>query len=218
MNSLSLSCPIRQRESNKIQGQFQEHLSHAGRTTVVELIQGDITNNLPPNWNVDLLLVSAFPNNYDETYASVIGALARNQGIHVYRLARNKDEDLRDSLECWISKPLEQYYYDNNDGSGTKRYPYKRIMVWEPGYHNSIMEKVESIFAAIIAMASTTKTLAMPILGAGDRGSHKNQMLEAILYAIQKWVIHRGLPIERIQIFMYSIDDAVIQQFQITKH
>ena len=57
------------------------------------LYHGDITD-LGPDDPVDLLVVSAFPNNYSPTKLSLIGALFR-EGWSVDSLAKAKEIDLR---------------------------------------------------------------------------------------------------------------------------
>jgi len=64
--------------------------SHPGR---IELSQGDLTD-LSSRQRADLLLVSAFPDDYEPTPGSLIGAL-HGKGLSVKKLARHKDIDLR---------------------------------------------------------------------------------------------------------------------------
>jgi hypothetical protein len=54
----------------------------------VELYQGDLTS-LRPNEGFDLLVISAFPNDYAPTVTSVIGAL-HAKGLSVASLAGSK--------------------------------------------------------------------------------------------------------------------------------
>ena len=54
---------------------------------------------------VDLLVLSAFPNDYIPTLHR-LGALF-NKGLSVDDLARNKAVDLRQAFSCWLSRPIQ---------------------------------------------------------------------------------------------------------------
>ena len=56
----------------------------------IELSQGDLTD-LSPSERADVLVVSAFPDDYKPTKRSLIGAL-RRRGLSVKKLARKKDQ------------------------------------------------------------------------------------------------------------------------------
>ena len=47
-------------------------------------------------------------DDYSATPGTVIGALYYNLGLSVRELAKERKEDLRHKLNCWISKPLPE--------------------------------------------------------------------------------------------------------------
>ena len=54
------------------------------------------------------LLTCNFSGTYTAVPSSLIGALQRNLGIIVKELAKDKDIDLRQNFNCWVSKPLPE--------------------------------------------------------------------------------------------------------------
>jgi len=79
-------------------------IRHGGATRKVELLQGDLAR-LPADQSVDVLVVSAFQNDYLPTQGSLIGALDR-AGLSVQDLASHKQVDLRQSYSSWLSAPV----------------------------------------------------------------------------------------------------------------
>ena len=59
----------------------------------VSLYEGELTA-IPPAHRTDILIVSAFPDDYIPTRTSLIGALERS-GLSVGSLAQSKAHDLR---------------------------------------------------------------------------------------------------------------------------
>jgi hypothetical protein len=101
----------------------------------IEIYQGDLTA-LTPDEAVDILVVSAFPNDYTPTPDSLIGALFE-KGISVEQLANNKAQDLRETSSCWISQEII------NPPPGIE---FKRILCFEPLTRGKPPEVVGDIF------------------------------------------------------------------------
>ena len=74
------------------------------KDAVIQLLLGDLSA-IPPEHAVDILVVSAFPNDYMALKGSLFLAL-QNKGLSVKALATNKQIDLIGQLGCWLSSPL----------------------------------------------------------------------------------------------------------------
>jgi hypothetical protein len=167
----------------------------------IELRQGDLTN-LGSDEAVDLLVVSAFPNDFTPTSGSLIGALYE-RGLSVRELSGDKDIDIRDNYSCWLSKPIAEV------AAGLR---FGRILCFEPVAGAAPPERVGDIFrglAPILIVRPEIRSLAMPIVAAGDRGYPVPRMLTPLLDAAMGWLAN-GLPLERIIIAAHG-DDAAEQ-------
>jgi hypothetical protein len=161
----------------------------------VELHQGDLTS-LRPDEAVDLLVVSAFPNDYTPTSSSLIGSLY-NKGLSVADLALSKEVDLRHYFSCWLSQEIDP------PDPGLK---YRRILCFEPRFRGEPPELVGDIFrslAPILGGQLDISTIAMPLVAAGDQGYAVSTMLTPLLDAAIHW-LESGLPLECIKIATYS--------------
>ena len=76
-----------------------------GQQRSLELWYGDLTD-MPSSEAVDVLIVSAFPNDYIPVRGTLMGAL-HNKGIFVEELAQHKLIDKRANLSCWLSQPIQ---------------------------------------------------------------------------------------------------------------
>jgi hypothetical protein len=170
-----------------------------GRKSRIELCQGDLTS-LPNEEKVDLLVVSAFPDDYVPTPSSLIGALAR-KGVSVKSLAQNKAVDLRQAFSCWLSQDLV---------AGPSGIHYKRILCFEPGVRGRPPELVGDIFRALAPFLSGPPKLdkvAMPLVAAGDQGYTVDEMLEPLLEAAVHWM-QAGMPLSLLKIVTYREPQA----------
>lgn len=174
-------------------------VDYHGMTRRIELHAGDLTQ-LGPNDAVDLLILSAFPNDYLPTRTSLIGALYQ-KGLCVDALSQDKAVDLRDAFSCWISKPIS---------SGLASLQFSRILCFEPLIRGEPPELVGDIFRALSPFLGDNppiRSAAMPIVAAGDQGYPVSNMLVPLIEACVNWM-GIGLPLETLKIFAHSKQTA----------
>jgi hypothetical protein len=170
---------------------------HQGNERFVMLFVGDLAS-LPEREAVDVLIVSAFPDDYIPTRRSLIGALAR-VGVSVAELAQDKEVDLRRFSSCWLSRPIER-----------PRVHFHRLLCFEPRHRGRAPEVVGDIFRSIVPFTTGSPPIskvAMPLLASGDQGESPEVMLEALADASVHW-LSVGLPLDRIKIVIRDSRDS----------
>lgn len=168
---------------------------HQGVDRAVHLYTGDLAA-IPAEEAVDVLVVSAFPNDYVPTQTSLIGALHR-AGVSVADLARDKEVDLRSFSSCWLSKPIK-----------APGMHFSRILCFEPAHRGSAAEVVGDIFRSIVPFATGTppiRQIAMPLVASGDRGEPEAVMLDALVDAAMHWLAG-GLTLDMIKVVLRESD------------
>jgi TIR domain-containing protein len=157
----------------------------------IELCRGDLAE-LHPSEQLDILIVSAFPDSYEPTPPSLIGALHR-RGVSVAELAKTRRFDLRSTFSCWLSSDLT----DIPDGIG-----FKRILCFEPVVRGKPPEVVGDIFrclAPFLIGEYPDATVAMPVVASGEQQWSGEDMLLQILRAAVHW-LSQGLPLKCLKI------------------
>ncbi|MGI8961648.1 MAG: hypothetical protein ACR2IV_18185, partial [Bryobacteraceae bacterium] len=172
---------------------------HGSRTSRLSICHGDLTQ-IPESEAVDLLVLSAFPDEYEPVSGSVIGAL-QEKGISVEHLARNKAVDLRHAFSCWLSEEiLEQ-------SEGIR---FRRILCFEPLTRGRPTEIVGEIFQSLMPFANGAPPIAriaMPRVACGQQGVGIAEMLEPLVDAAVHWLKH-GLPVDELKIVEQSAERA----------
>jgi hypothetical protein len=168
---------------------------HKEEPRAIELYHGDLTV-MSPQDAVDVLIVSAYPNNYRPLTRTLIGALDR-KGISVEKLARNKAYDARESFSSWVSAPIQ---------SDQPAIQFNRILCFEPRLRGDPPEVAGDIFQALMPFMDgdmSIETVAMPLVATGNQGVPVADMLEPLIDAAVHW-LELGLPVKRLKIVEHS--------------
>lgn len=156
----------------------------------IKLYEGDLTS-IPEDEAVDLLILSAYPNDYTPTFTSLIGKLYM-KGLAVADLALDKEVDLRSIFSCWLSKEIKSHIPGLN---------FKRILCYEPYHRGTPPELVSDIFQSLMPFIYSDPpiySIAMPILATGDQDLLVEDMFLPLFDAAFKWLSH-GIPIQTIK-------------------
>ncbi|XP_071958348.1 uncharacterized protein [Antedon mediterranea] len=159
----------------------------------IELCFGDIVK-LPVKDKVDVVVASAFRGNYMPTAGSLIGALKRDLGIDVFKLAADKAEDLRDVHHCWWSQKLPEHL------------PFKRLMCFEAKHtgFSRPQELVGDVFRCLIPILKNQDgSVITPLLNTGSQGHNEKSMMNGMVEAAVNWM-KAGLPLRKLKIVVYA--------------
>lgn len=159
---------------------------------LLQLCNGDLAA-LPGSHKIDLLVVSAFPGNYDPVSKTLIADLL-NAGISVQDLAKNKAADLTELFDCWLSQEIKGRYFE-------------RIMCFEPEEEKNPYTVIAGLFQGMMAFSSvfTINTVAMPLLLTGNRGAAAEKVMKELITTGLFW-LDKGFPIRTIKIVIRDAD------------
>ena len=146
---------------------------------------------------MDVLVISAFNNNYAPLPSTVIGGLYK-KGLSVGELAKNKKVDLRNQYGCWLSADLAPQQQE--------QFHFKRILCFEPHtFSNKPHEVVSNIFRCInhFAFEDENNSVAMSLISTGNMKEEVNIMFTALLEAALFW-LRQGLPLDTIKIVHHN--------------
>ena len=156
----------------------------------IGLYHGDLTK-IPAEHAVDILIVSAFPNDYTPTVGSLIGALDQ-VGLSIATLSKNKAFDLRLTNGFWLSQQLESEY---------RRLNIDRVLCFEPSIIGEPPSVVGQLFRSLFPFLRDDRdaTIAMPLVATGDQKWKPSEIIPPLLEAASTW-FGRGLPVKEIKI------------------
>ena len=164
-------------------------ISDGAITRHIALYDGDLTA-IPPEHRADILVVSAFPDDYLPTRTSVIGALYR-KGLSVGVLATSKAHDLRATSAFWISQPLSESEPVKNIG---------QIACFEPAVLGSPRNRRRRFVRGLFPFLDDRRNhvVAMPILASGNQRSSP-RLCRAQSWTRRRTRLARGLAISELE-------------------
>lgn len=160
--------------------------------STIEFCVGDITTAGPED-AVDVLVTSAYRNDYFPMPGSVFGALHK-KGLAVSELAQHKEVDLRQAFSCWLSQKI------TNPPQGIQ---FQRMLLFEPNENENAGEFIGDIFRSIAPFLSgptPIRKVATTLVAAGS--SHRirpEESLRLLVEAAANWM-SSGLPIDCLKI------------------
>lgn len=116
------------------------------------------------NWQVDVLVVSAFRGSYEPTPGTLIEALQDNCQINVMQLFKAKLFDFRDTLNAWVSERIEN-----------KNFKYIICLEGMSDSFNSTgmiephLEDLLAVLSVLQHKGLNIKSIALPLLATGQQ-------------------------------------------------
>lgn len=165
-------------------------VKYGERTRFIKLYRGDLAH-ITAEDAADILVISAFFDNFEPTPDSMVGMLDRN-GISVRELADAKTLDLREASSCWLvemKNPIAEPYF-------------RHLLCLESEWRGPPPTIVGDIFRSLamyLGMESEEMTVVMPLIATGNQGYKVEEILEPLLDAAVEWM-RRGLPIKELKI------------------
>jgi O-acetyl-ADP-ribose deacetylase (regulator of RNase III) len=143
-----------------------------------ELYHGSLTDI---GLKVDVLAFSSFAENYEPLPGTVIAALRTGCEIDVGALALHPEYDLRAVFDCWVARVAP------NDR-------FERIICVELiGGRRGFNEAIQNLFVALSALEMKgveVRTLALPVLGAGQMGLEPATIIKELLDNALRYLYH----------------------------
>ncbi|MEO5996778.1 MAG: toll/interleukin-1 receptor domain-containing protein [Chitinophagaceae bacterium] len=164
----------------------------------VQLFQGDLSN-IPPEQKVDILVVSAFPDDYTALPGSLVLAL-EEKGLSMKELAANKSDDLRAQVGCWLSGPIPAPLQ--------AKLNFRQVLCFEPGSESSdAVEVVGNIFRCLntFVFEETVTRVALPVIATGYQKVPFEKMFPVLIDNAIFW-LKQGLPLDCIKIVIRNED------------
>lgn len=162
---------------------------HGDEERYIELHEGDLT---AMREEVDVLIVSSFPDHYEPTPGTLVASLSQ-KNISLADLAKDKAVDLRQAFSCWMSNIITS---DDPD------IQFRRILCFEPYTRGHPTEVVGDIFQSLMPFVHGNPpitSIAMPLVATGNQNVPLVDMLEPLLDAAAHWLA-LGLPVKTLKI------------------
>ncbi len=170
-------------------------IEHKSGTKRIELFHGDLSD-IPEEHAVDVLVVSAWPDNYEPLEGTLVAAL-ENKGVSMQELSKRKAVDLRQMSSCWMSEKIA------SDHPGIR---FDRILCFEPHTCGEPAEVVGDIFQALMPLIDSDpsiRKIAMPLVATGQQGVPLADMISPLIDAAVHW-LSLGLSVDTIKIVQFS--------------
>jgi O-acetyl-ADP-ribose deacetylase (regulator of RNase III) len=159
-----------------------------------ELHCGDITNL---DFNVDLLVLSAFSRSYKPVKGTVIGALY-NKGIDVEKLAEDCQYDFRNCFGTWISKEISDQTF-------------RQIICIEiVGTNFNIEEAIKNLFTTLSVLEVRRlqiHSIVLPLIGTGEQKQDAKKIISTLVDLSLEFLQHSRF-LEKIAFVEYNESKA----------